>query len=225
MCSGHLNGTMHPMTTPARTEEVVPGLHRIDLGSVNAYVLDSGAGPVLIDAGQPGDDLRILGALAELAIRPKDIRAIVLTHGHRDQAGGAAALHNAMDAPVHLHPRDASLLATTTPDDDLRPGGAAPYLPGVTVLGAPGHTAGQVVLRWNRHGGVLIAADAATNADGLGPAVINEEPGAALRSFGRLHRLAIDTAVFAHGDPVVGGAGEELRRQARAAADGISAAA
>jgi glyoxylase-like metal-dependent hydrolase (beta-lactamase superfamily II) len=91
-----------------------------------------------------------------------------------------------------------------------------PYLPGVTVLGAPGHSAGQVVLRWNRHGGVLIAADAATNLDGLAPARDCEDAAAAHRTFGRLHRLAVEIAVFAHGGPLTSGAGEELRRQARA---------
>lgn len=206
---------MGVMTTPARTEEVVPGLHRIDLGPVNAYLLDTGAGPVLVDTGFPGDELRILGALAELAVGPHDLRAIVVTHADPDAAGAAAALRAATGAPVHMHPRDAESVPFPV-DDDLRPGGAAPYLPGVTVLGAPGHSAGQVVLRWNRHGGVLIAADAATNLDGLAPACDCEDLAAAQRTFGRLHRLAVDIAVFGHGDPLVGGAGDALRRQARA---------
>lgn len=233
------------MTTPARTEEVVPGLYRIDLGPVNAYLLDTGAGPVLIDTGFPGDELRILGALAELAVGPRGLRAIVLTHAHPDHAGGAAALREATGAPIHMHPRDAELVAAGrtgrplqpapgfehvvppqrllpfpiapfTPDDDLRPGGAAPFLPGVTVLGAPGHSAGQVILRWNRHGGVLIAADAATNLAGLDIARVCEDPAAAIRTFGRLHRLAVEAAVFGHGDPLTSGAGDALRRQARA---------
>src|SRR4051794_40648535 len=98
---------MRAMTPPARTEEVVPGLHRIDLGHVNAYLLDSGAGPVLIDTGFPGDELRILGALAELALAPSRLRAIVLTHAHPDHVGGAAALRATTGAPIHAHPRDA----------------------------------------------------------------------------------------------------------------------
>ena len=239
------SASMGAMTTPARTEEVVPGLHRIDLGHVNAYVLDTGDGPVLIDTGFPGDELRILGALAELALGPRGLRAIVVTHAHPDHAGGAAALREATGAPIHMHPRDAELVRagrtgralvpapgfeTAVPprrllpfpiepfeiDDDLRPGGAGPGLPGVTVLGAPGHCAGQVVLRWNRHGGVLIAADAATNLDGLALARVCEDPAAATRTFGRLHRLAVDVAVFGHGAPLVGGAGDALRAQARA---------
>src|SRR5215208_1952213 len=175
MCARPRGGSMGGMTTPARTEEVVPGLHRIDLGPVNAYVLDTGAGPVLVDTGFAGDELRILGALAELAVGPRELRAIVVTHAHPDHAGSAAALRAATGAPVHMHPREAERVPFLV-DDDLRPGGAAPYLPGVTVLGAPGRSAGQVVLRWNRHGGVLIAADAATNIDGLAPAATCEDP-------------------------------------------------
>src|SRR3954465_7038348 len=144
---------MRAMSTPALTEEVVPGLHRIDLGPVNAYLLDTGAGPVLIDTGFPGDELRILGALAELALGPRGLQAIVLTHAHPDHVGGAAALREATGAPMHMHPRDAALIregrtgrplvpapgfeggvppnrllpfpvAPVTVDDDLRPGGA-----------------------------------------------------------------------------------------------------
>jgi glyoxylase-like metal-dependent hydrolase (beta-lactamase superfamily II) len=206
---------MVAMTTPARTEAVVPGLHRIDLDFVNAYLIDAGAGPVLVDAGFPGDELRILGALAELAIPPSALRAIVVTHADPDSAGSAAALREATGAPIHIHPHDARFVPFEA-DDDLRPGGAAPALPGVTVLGAPGHSSGQVVLRWNRHGGVLLAADAATHVDGLRPPDTCEDDVAAARTFSRLHRLAVEVAVFSHGAPIRTGAGEALRRQALA---------
>jgi glyoxylase-like metal-dependent hydrolase (beta-lactamase superfamily II) len=234
---------MRVMTTPALTEEVVPGLHRIDLGPVNAYLLDTGDGPVLIDTGFPGDELRILGALAELAVPPQGLRQIVLTHAHPDHVGGGAALRAATGAPIAMHPLDAELVgkgSTGRPlepapgfagrvpahlpapfpiepfaaDAQLLPGGGAPGLPGVTVLAAPGHSAGQVVLRWNRHGGVLIGADAATNLDRLALARVCEDAGAAKRTFGRLHRLAVDTAVFGHGTPLTGGAGAALKRAA-----------
>jgi glyoxylase-like metal-dependent hydrolase (beta-lactamase superfamily II) len=235
------------MFTPALTEEVVPGLCRIDLGPVNAFLLDTGDGPVLVDTGFPGDELRILGALAELALPPRGIRQIVLTHAHPDHVGGAALLRAATGAPIAMHPLDAQLvregftgrrlepapgfegsvpshllvpfpIEPFAPDAELLPGGGAPGLPGVTVLAAPGHCAGQVVLRWNRHGGVLIGADAATNLDGLALARVCEDPGAAVRTFGRLHRLAVDTAVFGHGAPLAGGAGAALKRAAAAQA-------
>src|SRR6476469_6005554 len=98
---------MRAMTTPARTEEVVPGLFRIDLGPVNAFLLDTGGGPVLVDSGFPGDEIPILGALAELAIAPGDVEAIVLTHAHADSAGGAAALRELTGAPVLIHAAEA----------------------------------------------------------------------------------------------------------------------
>jgi glyoxylase-like metal-dependent hydrolase (beta-lactamase superfamily II) len=215
MCDRATSGSMGVMTSAARTEEVVPGLYRIDLGHVNAYLLDTGRGPVLVDTGFPGDELPILGALAELALAPARLTAILLTHAHAGHAGGAAALREATGAPIHMHPRAASLVAFE-PDGELIPGGPAPELPGVTVLGAPGHSAGQVVLRWNRHGGVLVAADAATNhAGGPAPHDVCEDPVAAARTFGRLPRLAVDKAVFGHGEPILSGAGAALRAQAR----------
>jgi glyoxylase-like metal-dependent hydrolase (beta-lactamase superfamily II) len=232
---------MRAMTTPARTAEVVPGLHRIDLGPVNAYLLDTGDGPVLVDTGFPGDELRVLGALAELAVGPASLRAIVLTHAHPDHAGGAAELRAVTGAPIHMHPHDAELVRTGRsgrpltpapgfedvvpdamlspfpiapfePDEALLPGGPVAGLPGVTVLGAPGHCAGQVVLRWNRHGGVLVAADAAAHTAPVPTlARVCEDPAAATRTFQRLHRLAVEVAVFGHGDPIGVRAGETLR--------------
>src|SRR3954452_7860488 len=102
---------MRAMSTPALTEEVVPGLHRIDLGPVNAYLLDTGDGPVLIDTGFPGDELRILGALAELALPPHGLRDIVLTHAHADHVGGSGALRAGPGALIAMHPLAAALVA------------------------------------------------------------------------------------------------------------------
>src|SRR3954468_6822903 len=113
---------MRAMTLPARTEEVVPGLHRIALGYANASRLDSGDGPVLVDTGFPGDELAILGALAALAVAPRAVRALVGSHARRHSAASAAALREATGAPVHVHPSDAPFVPFDA-DDDLRPGG------------------------------------------------------------------------------------------------------
>ena len=97
-------------------EQVVPGLYQLPLGIVNAFILISskpGGGEelALIDTGPPGSERTILAAIAELGRSPQDLRHIILTHGHYDHAGSAAALVAATGADLAMHPTDAALFA------------------------------------------------------------------------------------------------------------------
>ncbi len=88
---------------------------------------------MVVDAGSPGDEPQILAALAAAGRRPRDLAAIVLTHGHADHAGGAAALRAATGAPVVLGDGDAAM-ATTGRNLPLVPTGlearlVAPFVP------------------------------------------------------------------------------------------------
>jgi glyoxylase-like metal-dependent hydrolase (beta-lactamase superfamily II) len=83
-------------------------LIRIKGAISNCYLL-LGERPVLVDAGAPGDLPRILVALKNHRVEPKQLALIVLTHGHSDQAGCAAELHRRSGAPVALHTADAAL--------------------------------------------------------------------------------------------------------------------
>ena len=56
------------------------------------HVLVDGAGAVIVDTGLPVDEARIRRTLAAAGRGPRDVRAILLTHGHLDHAGSAAAL-------------------------------------------------------------------------------------------------------------------------------------
>ena len=76
----------------------------------NAYLL-LGERPVLVDAGSPGDETPILAALAAAGRGPHDLAVIVLTHGHADHAGAAAALRAATGAPVLLGDGDTAMAA------------------------------------------------------------------------------------------------------------------
>jgi len=74
----------------------------------NAYLL-LGERPVLVDAGVPGEETRLLGALCAHGVTPEDLSLIALTHGHTDHTGsvnGAAA----GGAPVAIGAADAGLL-------------------------------------------------------------------------------------------------------------------
>jgi glyoxylase-like metal-dependent hydrolase (beta-lactamase superfamily II) len=88
-------------------------------------------------------------------------------------------------------------------------GGEAPG--GLQVVHVPGHCAGQVALLWPSHGGVLIAADVAGNAMGLGLAPAYEDLELGLRSLRRLAALEFEVAVFGHGKPIPARAADAFR--------------
>lgn len=77
----------------------------------NSYLL-LGDKPMLVDTGAPGDLPRILAAMKQHGVEPKQLSLIVLTHGHSDHAGNAAELHARSGRPVALHVNDARLART-----------------------------------------------------------------------------------------------------------------
>ena len=82
---------------------------------------------------------------------------------------------------------------------------------GLRVIHAPGHSAGQIALRWPKHGGVLIAGDAAGNMFGLGHPTFYEDESAGHATARRLASLEYDAAVFGHGAPIRSGAARRFR--------------
>ena len=89
---------------------IANGLYSIAVGSVNVFFVDAKDGCALIDTGFPNSADRIFFALEELGRGPNDIRYIVLTHGHPDHTGSAAALKRATGAKVYAHPLDAPMI-------------------------------------------------------------------------------------------------------------------
>jgi hydroxyacylglutathione hydrolase len=67
--------------------------------TVMAYVLIGGR-VVIVDTGVGGQKERILARIAEEGRGPADVSLILLTHGHGDHAGSAAALREETGAPI-----------------------------------------------------------------------------------------------------------------------------
>lgn len=82
---------------------------KIKLPLANAYLL-MGDHAVLVDTGAPGDQDRIMAALAREGVQPRDISLILLTHGHGDHAGSAKALRELTGAPIALHAADVDMV-------------------------------------------------------------------------------------------------------------------
>ena len=220
---------------------VVAGLWRVDLGVVNAYLVAGDGEMVLVDTGPPGSETKVVRALDELGLPPHAVRNVVVTHHHPDHAGALAAVLRETGAQAWMHAADAAEVRLGNGFRPYRPASGvlswalervvvrptpprfepAPVarevtdgdvLPGaLRAVWAPGHSAGQVALVWPEHGGVLVAADACTNLPVLAPSVIYEDLDVGRETLRQLAALDVDTAVFGHGRPIVGGAAARLR--------------
>ena len=161
-----------------------PGLHKVRGVMSVPHVLVDAAGAVLLDTGFPGDLRRIRRVMAEAGVGPRDVRAILLTHGHIDHAGNAAELKAWTGAPLYAHPlerphidgvypyrgfarvagaleaigRVAMRYRPATIDVELRDGDELPFWGGLRVVHLPGHTEGHCGFHSAKHG-LLFSGD------------------------------------------------------------------
>jgi glyoxylase-like metal-dependent hydrolase (beta-lactamase superfamily II) len=84
-------------------------------GIVNAYLVKSAEGCVLVDTGIPGSERKIAKVLAEHDLSFKDIKLIIVTHAHTDRAGSAARLRELSGSPILAHGDDADFYSRKVP--------------------------------------------------------------------------------------------------------------
>ncbi|MFO8100932.1 MAG: MBL fold metallo-hydrolase [Dehalococcoidia bacterium] len=75
----------------------------------NTYLIQDEEGAILVDAGLPGGEKAILQTCREQNAMPG---LIIITHGHFDHMGSAAALKEQTGAKVAIHTEDAEALRT-----------------------------------------------------------------------------------------------------------------
>jgi hydroxyacylglutathione hydrolase len=104
--------------TICKPVQIIP----VKLSMVNTYIVKQD-GAILIDTGIPGSETAILDAMGKAGIAGRDLRLIIVTHGHGDHAGSAARLREVTGAKVAVHEKDAEMLRTGTHRAGLyRPG-------------------------------------------------------------------------------------------------------
>lgn len=95
-------------------------LHVLDLkfqetpGLIAAFLVETKAGPVLIESGPASTLPNLEAALDEHGYAMADITDIFLTHIHLDHAGGAWHFAHNFNTRIHVHPRGAKHLTDPT---------------------------------------------------------------------------------------------------------------
>jgi glyoxylase-like metal-dependent hydrolase (beta-lactamase superfamily II) len=90
---------------------MIPGnVHCIRPGITNCHLLGRPRRWILVDAGCRGRHEIFFRGLGRLAIAPRDIRLIVVTHVHFDHVGSLAAIREGCGCPVAVHAAEAGLL-------------------------------------------------------------------------------------------------------------------
>jgi glyoxylase-like metal-dependent hydrolase (beta-lactamase superfamily II) len=84
-------------------------IHSLTLGGSRAYLLETNGGLLLIDAGYPGNEKKVINYMQKLG--RSDLKLIFLTHGHFDHYGSAAALKHLTGARIAIHRADSAALA------------------------------------------------------------------------------------------------------------------
>lgn len=225
--------------------ELLPGIHRVNTGASNAYVIVEDGLVSVVDTGLPGSAKKILRYLRELRFEPAAIQRILLTHQHPDHVGGATELVRASGAEVWAPRIDTPAIEGTAPrdtphgpinlvfrvaiipllravkvnrqlaDDDILPLFAGEG--GLQVIPTPGHTLGQVAFYLPTRR-LLFAGDALAHRGGKivpPPQMFNRDTPQTLRTLAGLTWLPLDASLPGHGDPILHDAGALLAATAK----------
>lgn len=140
------------------------GMWWIDLGGVNAYLVDDDGDLTLVDAGMPWHGGEVVDAIVEAGFVLGDLDRVLLTHYDLDHVGGLPRL-DGLDLTIYAGQRDAPLVTCqeappfdfpkgafqrlvgrliTPPDNEVLPVTDGDEVGSFTVYETPGHTNGHV---------------------------------------------------------------------------------
>ena len=199
------------------------------MGVCHLLVESDGRGAVLLDTGLVGERGQIRRAVRRLGLEPRDVRAILLTHGHLDHAGNLAWAKGWSGAPIYAHAAEQAHLDGTFPyagvnrwcgrleragrallgvgaaariDVAIADGDELPWWGGLRVVHLPGHTAGHCGFYSARHD-VLFSGDLFASYFfnvHVPPAILNSVPELMDASLEKARRLGARFVVPQHYD-------------------------
>jgi glyoxylase-like metal-dependent hydrolase (beta-lactamase superfamily II) len=226
-------------------KRVIEGVHVVAMGKTNAYLIEGEDGLTLVDAGFPGKEAAVFSAIRELGRSPDQLKHLILTHGHPDHVGSAAAIVRETGAKTYMHPLDIPFAETGGPFRPMTPapgllrqvmcrlmydhnervapvGIDEPLTAGKTLPVAGGidiiHVPGHCagqIALLWRPGRMLFAADVFMNVMGLGDPLGFENLKEGRASQSKLAGLSFDAVGFGHGKAITLDAMTHLRKWIR----------
>jgi metallo-beta-lactamase class B len=104
--------------------KIVGNAYYVGTYDLGCYLIDSGAGLILVNSGAPGSYPLIKANIETLGFKTSDIKVITATHGHFDHVGDLAAFQkDAPAAKTYMSERDAPALESGGNLDYRRPEG------------------------------------------------------------------------------------------------------
>jgi hydroxyacylglutathione hydrolase len=104
--TGIISFENNPMIKEMKRKEKMLDIKQIDLGMVNAYLLEADDGYILVDTGVSQMFPKIMGALTKAGCSQENLKMIILTHGDMDHVGSAVALKKEYGAKLAMHEAD-----------------------------------------------------------------------------------------------------------------------
>ena len=206
-------------------EQITDWLWCLRTPFVQAYAVRHSDGFHLIDTSTAGHDGAILDALGSVAGstgRDVAIRDVLLSHGHDDHTGSAAALAERSGARILGPTGDASVIEgdSAAPVPSLRDWEvplyeqALQHVPPAPPVQIDVLVDDGAILDWEVPGRIVAAPGHTPGS----VAVLFEDADLpqAVATFRQLATLDVDIACFGHGAPLVGDAGARLRQVAAA---------
>jgi metallo-beta-lactamase class B len=104
--------------------KIVGNVYYVGTYDLGCYLIDTGAGLILVNSGAPGSYPLIKANIEAIGFRTNDIKIITATHGHFDHVGDLAAFQkDAPSAKTYMSERDAPVLESGGNLDYRRPEG------------------------------------------------------------------------------------------------------
>ncbi len=183
---------------------------RVNLGFVSAYILVRAGEAAIVDTGVSNSEDAIHASLEGMSLDWSDVSTVVITHLHPDHQGSLPAVMSlAGDATGYAGAGD---IAGIESPRNLIPVGDGDKVFDVDIIETPGHTPGHISLL-DKRSGLLLAGDAmigrAGKVAGANPQFTADMEVAA-RSIKKLAQFQFDIVVFGHGEPVIGGASQQV---------------
>lgn len=222
-------------------ELLMEGVYQVGTRMVNSYIIDGDEGVTLVDTLIRGREDAIAQNLREVGRTFDDVKAILLTHSHKDHTGSASAVKEASKARVYASEADTPAIqgAVKPPNppthwywrpmfwpaaffavppvevDRFVSEDANEVLPGdLRAIDTPGHTPGHTSYILDRGGGLLLVGDAAVaTKDGrVKRMAFNRSTPEVDGSLRHLAELEFEIAAFCHSKPIHTQASAAFRR-------------